>query len=63
MAGTLLDVWRDLDAVERRTVLAAYLDRVVMRKGASGDLPGHVQVFWIDDSVADHERRVRVATP
>jgi DNA invertase Pin-like site-specific DNA recombinase len=59
--GTLIALWENFDALERRQVLAGYLGRVEVSRGASGDLPGHVRILWADGTVADDEAGVPVA--
>ncbi len=59
--GSLPTLWASFDRAERHDVLAGFLDRIVVRKGASGDLAGNVEIVWGDGSVAEHERAVRVA--
>jgi len=63
--GVLSEVWETFDRSERRDVLAGFLGSVVVSRGASGDLAGHVRVEWSDGSLAldvtDDEDRVRVA--
>ena len=66
LGGSVAEVWQGFDPGERRTVLAGYLERVVVRRGASDDLPGSVRVFWADGSlalgdVADTEERPLMA--
>jgi site-specific DNA recombinase len=66
IGGSVADVWQGLDPIERRTVLAGYLDRVVVRRGASVDLASSVDIFWADGTlalgeVADAEERTLVA--
>jgi DNA invertase Pin-like site-specific DNA recombinase len=59
--GSLSDLWGGADALERRGLLAGFVDRVEVRRGASSDLPGHVRILWTDGTVAQKETRVRVA--
>jgi DNA invertase Pin-like site-specific DNA recombinase len=64
--GTLLNLWHDFTPGERRDVLAGFLDRVEVRRGASGDLARNVRIVWSDGTfavpeVAEDEARVRVA--
>jgi hypothetical protein len=61
VSGRLVDVWTTLEVGEKRAVLAGYLDRVTVRRGASAGLPGNVEVVWADGTVADTEERVLVA--
>src|SRR5262249_41059053 len=56
LGGRLVDVWAGLDVAERRTVLAGYLDRVQVARGASSDLAGNVTIVWADGTVADVEQ-------
>lgn len=59
--GSLIELWARFDASRRRDVLGGFLDRVVVRRGASGNLAGHVRIFWSDGSeVAHEETRFRV---
>lgn len=62
--GSLISLWGDFDAAERRDVLRGFLDRIEVTRGASGDLAGHVRIVWTDGSfveVADDKERVGVA--
>lgn len=62
--GTLPALWEGFDALERRDVLAGFLDRVTVRRGASTDLADHIEIVWSDGTLADiahDERAVRVA--
>jgi DNA invertase Pin-like site-specific DNA recombinase len=64
--GTLPALWADFDALERRSVLTGFLERVTVARGASSDLEGSVEIVWQDGQlafpeVADEEKRVRVA--
>lgn len=59
--GTLHKLWDTFGPLERRDVLAAFVDRVDVRRGASGDLAGHVRILWADGTVAQDEESVRVA--
>lgn len=59
--GSLIDLWVGFDPAERREVLAGFLDRVIVTRGASDSLEGRVAIVWADGSVADDEARVRVA--
>jgi hypothetical protein len=60
--GSLLNVWNDLEPLERRHVVAGFLEAVVVTRGAdSGDLPGHVEIRWADGSIADDKGRVAIA--
>jgi DNA invertase Pin-like site-specific DNA recombinase len=53
--GTLTALWADFEPIERRQVLAGFLDRVEVSRGASAGLEGHVQIVWSDGAVADDE--------
>jgi hypothetical protein len=44
LGGTVANVWGGLEPLNRRAVLAGYLDRVVVRRGASVDLAGNVAI-------------------
>jgi hypothetical protein len=59
--GPLGTLWGRFDALERREVLAGFLDRVEVARGASQDLTGNVRVLWADGTVAYEEDRSRVA--
>jgi DNA invertase Pin-like site-specific DNA recombinase len=64
--GSLAALWDGFDALERRTALAGFLDRIEIARGASSDLAGHVRIHWQDGTlafpqVAHDEERVRVA--
>ena len=59
--GALPDLWDGFDPSERREVLAGFLDRVEVSRGASADLAGNVVIYWSDGTVAEDEQRVRVA--
>lgn len=66
VGGTLISLWDGFDVGERREVLAGFIGRVEVARGASGDLLGHVRISWQDGTlaspqVADDEERVRVA--
>jgi DNA invertase Pin-like site-specific DNA recombinase len=56
--GSLAELWAGFDALERRQVLAGFLDRVVVRHGASANLVESVDVVWADGSVAGDEDAV-----
>jgi DNA invertase Pin-like site-specific DNA recombinase len=63
LGGSVSEVWSDLDPIERRTVLAGYLDSVVVSRGAATDLAGGVEIIWTDGTVAavaDGEERAIV---
>jgi DNA invertase Pin-like site-specific DNA recombinase len=59
--GSLAELWDGFDALERRQVLAGFLDRVVVHRGASSDLEGNVEIVWSDGTVADDEEALRMA--
>jgi hypothetical protein len=59
--GPLSTLWGRFDALERREVLAGFLDRVEVARGASQDLAGNVRILWADGTVAKDEGRARVA--
>ena len=63
LGGTVAKVWGDLGPLDRRAVLAGYLDRVVVDRGASSDLTGNVGIVWADGTVAvaDGEQGALVA--
>ena len=59
--GPLWTLWENFGALERREVLAGFVERVEVARGASSDLPGHVRILWADGTIARDEQRVRVA--
>jgi DNA invertase Pin-like site-specific DNA recombinase len=59
--GSLLELWHRFDPAGRRRVLGEWLDRVEVSRGASADLAGSVEIFWLDGSPADDEDDARVA--
>jgi DNA invertase Pin-like site-specific DNA recombinase len=59
--GPLITLWERFDALERREVLASFVDRIEVAHGASDDLPGHVRILWADGTVAQDDSRVRKA--
>jgi site-specific DNA recombinase len=59
--GTLPALWADFAPLERRDVLAGFLDRVEVSRGASAGLVGNVCIVWSDGTLAQDEARVRVA--
>lgn len=61
LGGSLIELWDGFTPAERRDVLAGFLDRIDVRRGASSDLTGHVRIVWTDGSVAYKEKRVRIA--
>jgi DNA invertase Pin-like site-specific DNA recombinase len=60
--GSLVDLWGNFDRPERHDVLVGFIDRVTVRKGASQDLLGSIEIVWSDGSVADHESAADVLT-
>ncbi len=64
IGGSLIDLWDRSAPPERREILAGFLDRIDVRRGASGKLAGHLRIFWSDGSEAQithDKKRVRVA--
>jgi DNA invertase Pin-like site-specific DNA recombinase len=61
VGGALSALWTQFDALERRDVLAGFVDRIDVSHGASTDLTGSVRIFWSDGTIANDERGVRVA--
>jgi DNA invertase Pin-like site-specific DNA recombinase/ribosomal protein L34E len=61
VGGSLIDLWEGFEPAERREILASFLGRVVVSRGASSSLEGNVVIEWADGTVANHETRVRVA--
>jgi DNA invertase Pin-like site-specific DNA recombinase len=59
--GPVSTLWGRFDALERREVLAGFLDRVEVAHGASQDLAGNVRILWTDGAVAYEEQSVGVA--
>ena len=59
--GSLIDLWDRFDASERREVLAGFLGRVIVRRGASSDLENQVVIEWADGSVLEKEAGIGVA--
>lgn len=59
--GRLIALWERFEPAERREVLAGFLGRVTVERGASANLAPHVVIAWADGSVAHDEGRVRVA--
>src|SRR5215203_2661076 len=59
--GSLIRLWGGFDAEERREVLAGFVDRVEVSRGASGDLSGNIRILWSDGTVAEDESRVGIA--
>lgn len=51
-AGSLLTLWNDFDAAERRDVLRGFLDRIDVLKGGYTRPAGHVRIYWSDGSIA-----------
>lgn len=58
--GSLIDLWEGFEPAERREVLAGFLGRVIVSRGASSELHGHVVIEWADGTVAEDETRVGV---
>jgi hypothetical protein len=66
VGGPLIKLWEDFSPIERRQVLAGFLDRVDVARGASRGLVGAVDIYWLDGTlafpeIAEEEERVRVA--
>jgi DNA invertase Pin-like site-specific DNA recombinase len=61
LGGSLIQLWDAFTPAERREVLAGFIDRIDVRRGASANLLGHVRIVWSDGTVAHEEKRVRVA--
>ena len=62
--GSLLALWQDFDAAERRFVLGEWVAKVVVSRGAARDLAGHVRVEWADSGVVvDLEHDAGEAAP
>lgn len=62
VGGSLIDLWEGFEPTERREVLAGFLGRVVVHRGASnGDLEKQVVIEWSDGTVANDKAGVRVA--
>jgi DNA invertase Pin-like site-specific DNA recombinase len=59
--GPLPILWEQFDTLERREVLAGFLDRVQVSRGASANLAGNVRIFWVDGTIAQDESGVGVA--
>jgi site-specific DNA recombinase len=59
--GPLIGLWEDFGALERRDVLAAFVDRVEVARGASANLAENVRISWADGTIAQDESGVRVA--
>ena len=53
-------LWERFSVSERRDVLAGFVGRVVVSRGASSDLASHVGIEWLDGTVAHDEDGVRV---
>jgi hypothetical protein len=51
--GPLARIWATLDVEKRRGALRSAFDRIEVDRGASGNLAGHVRVFWADGSLAE----------
>jgi len=52
IGGRLSSIWETLDPSERREVLGGFLGSVVVRRGASEDLPHALTITWSDGSIA-----------
>jgi DNA invertase Pin-like site-specific DNA recombinase len=52
VGGNLTQLWERFTIDERREVLGGFVDRVVVSRGASGNVAGHVLIVWSDGSVA-----------
>lgn len=64
LGGTVAAVWGDLGPLDRRAVLAGYLDRVIVRRGPIGELDDRVAIVWADGTTAlpaDSEQRALMA--
>lgn len=61
VGGSLPRLWERFSVAERREVLAGFVGRVVVSRGASSDLRANVSIEWLDGTLADDEERVRVA--
>jgi site-specific DNA recombinase len=63
VSGNLADLWQTLTVVERRQILAAYLDRVVVRRAGDADasLDDRVQIVWAGNVVAEPPDKLRAA--
>jgi DNA invertase Pin-like site-specific DNA recombinase len=62
--GSLIDLWDGFTPPEKRAVLGGFLDRIDVRRGASGNLTGHVAIFWSDGTrakITQNKKRVRAA--
>ncbi len=60
VGGSLPTLWERFSVSERRDVLAGFVGRVVVSRGASSDLASHVGIEWLDGTVAHDEDGVRV---
>lgn len=63
VGGNLSELWTSLDADEKRQILAAYLDRVVVRRGDADDLVRRVQIVWHGNVVADLPQEIGATVP
>jgi hypothetical protein len=61
VGGSLIELWDTFTPAERRDVLGGFVGRVDVRRGASGNLRGHVRIAWSDGTVAHKETRMRKA--
>lgn len=61
--GSLSALWGGFTVAERRDVLAGFIARVEVDRGASGGIAGNVRIFWTDGTLAvtGEESRVRKA--
>lgn len=59
--GSLSALWDTFTVAERREVLAGFIGRVEVDRGASAELASHVRIFWTDGTLATDESRVRKA--
>ena len=53
--GSLIELWDRFGVAERREVLAGFLGRIVVTRGASRDLTANVRIEWSDGTVANVE--------
>jgi hypothetical protein len=59
--GSFSTLWSGFSPLERREVLAGFVDRIEIDRGARSDLAGNVRIFWSDGTIVDNESGVRVA--
>jgi len=50
--GPLWKLWDGFDLPRRRAVLAGSIDRIDVRRGASANLKGSIQIIWTDGTLA-----------